>query len=864
MQKAQGVGVSGISPLVTQHTEIDSEITPKQVPSQSPRAQLREGAPNAFLPGSSSVTVENPGATRAEHSQMSTSQPVTVKSKMEQGIPDITVNDNNRSIFSTTSTTSQSGGSLPVIETGLVSNPKLEESLKTFNLGTVALHEGCVRFETDTLAECVPSHVCVKDGTLHMSEEFAKSLQCLAGTSPKKLFARLCEDIRVFTETSGKTEGAALKKFIRYEVYKEIPGHKQNLEEAKQNEKLAQNILEKYGIISPNKEDSAKQIRKAFSEEVRLHFEKNPLPKEYIEQFRKETRPKVEEEIRNRSHPPKVKLTYQDSLEIPKLINKKLEEDHMPLLYRGLHDKGSVQSQTMAALDDLEQRVQTYEKAVVVVAQELSGHCMCRCVYTAPIPALVRMDELFEPGNVNDRTEMGDRLKAKPLEATIHVFETTGRDTKKNECTSFQIAHPKGIGQEELAKVVEGYTGKGEVHLVAYDPATHVLANVQVPVMKEATQIAIELPSGVIPKNPQSAEKEALVPSQFGFVLSLGTGPEKMFPFPIEQEDAGTFRRTPNSQRVIEVSAPRKDALSATLQIKGGGVPAYGFDHNDPKGLTGGEYFDLVGDTQLSEFHDFASQFKLQSDITQLGNACATGASIGRPSSDDKVGRHGGLSFRVDCAGGLRFPDLVRAPEVRSSLKASALSSDLLEFATEIGVGADLRRAIDTAIGNYAAANLLGMVYEDSNLDNFTDLGARGSFPDAGTIRAAIQADFDHGNSTFFDTINRISSISLPTGATAAGLHRLAMASHLRSLGDPTNTGIPESLREAFMDAAAGLEDIKMSDNDAQKKIRELAWTLTGKTEGSNLAQDFFRQSPVAYAEHLAKTLTEVGLAKKV
>jgi hypothetical protein len=381
------------------------------------------------------------------------------------------------------------------------------------------------------------------------------------------------------------------------------------------------------------------------------------------------------------------------------------------------------------------------------------------------------------------------------------------------------------------------------VFYVPYDPAIQVLVHVQVPVMKEPTEIKVTLPEGIRP--------QAVTPNEDGSVtLKLGTGPAAMFPFPDTPEDAGTYRRSLNSQRVIEVGAPRPGAQRATLQIKGGGVPAYGFNHADLEGKSGGEYFDLKGDAQLSEFHGFAAKlFKLDSDICQLGNAYVQGAPTGLPSGDDKAGRYGGLSFRVDNAAGLRFPDLVEDLAARGNLSEETESHHLLEFAKETEVIKDtknmLATGIQTAIKNYAAANLLGMVYEDSNLHNLTDLGARGSFPDAGTIGAVDKTT----KTLFFETVDKIKDLCIP-GQDPRKLHRDALVEHLIVLAGAADT---DDLR-AISKAAGKVAELPLDDS-LKLKIFAFARTLAGNDPGANNAQEAYRKGPEAYKQYLAGVL---------
>ena len=381
------------------------------------------------------------------------------------------------------------------------------------------------------------------------------------------------------------------------------------------------------------------------------------------------------------------------------------------------------------------------------IALEVSKHSMCKTKYSEPSFALMRSDT---PQFVKDR------FRFVPIEESFHIREGRYPDkegvanvrhevmydcTAMSEAEAVDQARRKFEQQGQFFTDAEWTAKTGKLNMTPYNPAESKPVMMQVPVMAESLKLNIR-----------------------GTSYTLGDGAAGAG-IAITDEDAGVFSRSLNSQRVIEFGEFDADGNFCVLQLKGAGVPEYGF--NGPSdGWTGGEYLDVATETEAAALKDFAKQ---TSKVAHIAPDCLGQASVADPDhtaiyEGDGTSRVGAVTFRLDrSSGGMRLAN-VKPPateDPRAAMMAALRDgADPVKQAVKhvegktdaTGSKARLAAAMQTVTGgrtyddawrkeaghnivkSSAVANLLGMKYDDQNCVNLEDVGIAGEFFDTGGI----------------------------------------------------------------------------------------------------------------------------------
>jgi hypothetical protein len=345
-----------------------------------------------------------------------------------------------------------------------------------------------------------------------------------------------------------------------------------------------------------------------------------------------------------------------------------------------------------------------------LVKPEVEKNYMCPCLYSEPSPTLIRRDM---PGFVRDRLRAQDRGE------TVHIFEAKngysiafdprllGLDPAKRY-TIAQVAEKS----KEVRAFLERYQREGkkvkepQEELVPFDSEKFMIADVQVPVMAQAVSIRLR-PDGLP-----------------AFDLKIGKDPAEVG-VKMTDEPAGVFKRSLNSQRVIEIADWNEQGEKVVFQLKGSGVPAYGF-MSDPD-WSGGEYLALNIEKGAMLFRDFVAEVFGHTDVVPEMVGVAMVADPEVTTNEEKAGRFGAVSFRIDRALGVRLSNITYESVARNLSDREEVLAVTGSAGWRIALAAKMAR-------NMALANLFGLQYNDSGVTKLADVGLHGEFADTGGL----------------------------------------------------------------------------------------------------------------------------------
>lgn len=337
-----------------------------------------------------------------------------------------------------------------------------------------------------------------------------------------------------------------------------------------------------------------------------------------------------------------------------------------------------------------------------VIAPEIEKNYMARMRYSQPAPTLIRRDI---PEFVRARLRVEER------DVALHIFDTRSGvsvafdpnrldldPTAKHTLESIAAHSP------ELADFLKEYDLNSKtIDLAPFDSAKFMIANVQVPVMDDGITICVK------DKNNEPLS------------IKLGNSPEEVG-IKMTNEPAGVYKRSLNSQRVVEIADWKDDGTKVVFQLKGSGVPAYGFSE-DPN-WSGGEYLALNIERGAMAFYDFCREVFDRTDVVpeMLGVSMVTNPHVA--SNEESVGRLGAVSCRLDTSMGVRL----------SNVTHESVADDLIALLSLATDDTWKREMIDTLGRNMAITNLFGLQYNDSGVDRLVDIGLQGEFSDSGGL----------------------------------------------------------------------------------------------------------------------------------
>ncbi|HWQ12190.1 MAG TPA: hypothetical protein VNL77_05285 [Roseiflexaceae bacterium] len=356
------------------------------------------------------------------------------------------------------------------------------------------------------------------------------------------------------------------------------------------------------------------------------------------------------------------------------------------------------------------------------IEQEVAKHYMCRMRYTKPIPALV---DRATPGFIRDRLRFQDTGQP------IFLFETSNGVTIAYDSTKF-ASH--GAARDHFA---DRLPSDAKIEFTPFDPAKLMIATMQVPVMSEPVTLHLSLADHPALGGP--VERDVII----------GKYPEEMG-YQMTDEPAGVFRRSYNSQRVTEIQGLDDHGQPVAFQMKGAGVPAYGFDlanaGNASMGeFTGSEFFKLNAEMGSIGLRSFATSAFGNDRITPQTLGMVLAADRDHASSSGK--RNGAISFRADYSLGVRLENVLRAetetalvrirrvPQAGTEPDATVKAMrDKMGLRPE-DMDAHKRAMLNRMVRNLAITHLFGMQYDDSSMKDLSDVGLAGEFSDSGTLR---------------------------------------------------------------------------------------------------------------------------------
>ena len=301
------------------------------------------------------------------------------------------------------------------------------------------------------------------------------------------------------------------------------------------------------------------------------------------------------------------------------------------------------------------------------IAREVAKHAMCKTKFSEPTFAMMRSDtpeflrkrfriDALDKGNgifVREGSKSEDRAGSSTQEeaASPSRFEIMYDCTDPDSEDKAKAALRAHLGQAPRSETfsdeqwdvrwaelnVENHTTHtAQVNLTPYNPAHSFPCTMQVPIMANAVTIEVA-----------------------GRSYTMGESPDKLG-IAITDEDAGVFARSLNSQRVIEIGDYDDAGRFFVFQMKGAGVPEFGFNAKGAHGgaWTGGEYLDIATETEAATLKDFS---KLTSDVAHIAPDCLGQAAVASVQetqiyNGDYSKRQGAVTFRMDYAsGGMRL-----------------------------------------------------------------------------------------------------------------------------------------------------------------------------------------------------------------
>ncbi len=451
------------------------------------------------------------------------------------------------------------------------------------------------------------------------------------------------------------------------------------------------------------------------------------------------------------------------------------------------------------------------------IEREVEKHYMCRMRYTQPIPSFV---DKGTPGFIKER------LRIKATEQSIFLFETSNGVT-------IAYDNKKYSQLEARAQFLDSIPYGVKIEFTPFDAEKSMIATMQVPVMSEPVTLHLSLED-----YPELS-------------VTIGKHPEEMG-YQMTNEPAGVFRRSLNSQRVTEIQGLDDQNRLVAFQMKGAGVPAYGFDmanagNADMGTFTGSEFFKLNAEMGSIGLRSFAtSAFDIDRIAPQtLGMALV--ADKDHASSSGQ--RNGAISFRADYSLGVRLENVLSTTATPDD--AVTAMRDKVGLKTE-DMAARQKEMLNTMARNLAITHLFGMQYDDSSMKDLADVGLAGEFSDSGTLRNLDPNEpAPVGNTTFVSQGVR-NMLGAKANEEFPNLYAEEMVRLLNILADKTKND--DGLRRLIQRLTRDITD------PAYRLLflQELAASLGGSPASPTpIQQAFYTEGIQGYVNKLDETLQE-------
>ncbi|HEU5101850.1 MAG TPA: hypothetical protein VFU22_22670 [Roseiflexaceae bacterium] len=521
-----------------------------------------------------------------------------------------------------------------------------------------------------SLDKIIPdTFIRITESGVQVSGNFRAALQHMANIDPT---GQICNDLRIILAKMQRRKGLTaqeadvLQTFIDYQVFRQGE-HLRTKDEDDWTEKITQKVLEEHPDLPRQLFETLLELD-AIAELVLAEMRKN-------QQAFSATTEDMMLGIDAVLQAPTTKLS-------PELRGKGLSEEViLKVLRKRLKD---------------------------MIQPLIAQNYMCRCRYSEPAPTLLRRDT---PQFVLRRLRVQERTNV-----AVHIFQAKNGYSIAYDPRLLKLDPTKTYTVEQLAGVsptirefLASYkppdsSQKGRTfELATFDSAHFMLADVQVPVMDDAVEIAL----------PRAGKQP--------FRVKIGQRPEEVG-LKMTHEPAGVFKRSLNSQRVIEIADWDDQGNKVVLQLKGAGVPAYGFMRDQD--WSGGEYLALTIEKGAMLLRNFTRDVFQIDDVVpvMVGVALAAGSDVA--TNEEAAGRFGAVSFRIDPAMGVRLSNLLY------ETVAAQISRRLQVIPT-----ADWEQQIvRTLARNMALVNLFGLQYNDSGVQKLVDVGLHGEFADTGGL----------------------------------------------------------------------------------------------------------------------------------
>jgi len=646
-----------------------------------------------------------------------------------------------------------------------------------------------------------------RDGSPKMSENFKDALYHLATVSETNgQFERVMNDLEGF-KANDDGPFDALNMFIEYQVFKSGE-HLKTEDEDNWTQKISARIIDENPDLIQKMIPNNLANREKFASKILDDLGIAKISEDYIQNF------------------DNLKEHFSDYL-------KGIRRPLLPVL------------SSIAITDELVKAVIDQELAAIIMP-EVAKNYMCECRYSEPAPTLIRRDM---PAFVKDR------LRAKDRNEAVHIFQTKNGysiayDAKK---LGLNPAEKHSAGQiASKSKSVERFLGKYEepiglksepfYELVSFDSTQYMIADVQVPIMDDGVEISLNSPDG----KP--------------FTLKIGNSPEEVG-VKMTDEYAGAYKRSLNSQRVIEFAEISENGTQTVFQMKGSGVPAYGFSKDQD--WSGGEYLALTIEKGAMAFRDFVKEvFNIDDAVPEMVGV----SMVGEPSvatNEEAAGRFGAVSFRLDTAMGIRLSN-VTYESVSERMRAK----------TQTVVDTQWRSTMATILArNMAFANIFGLQYNDSGVTKLVDVGLQGQFADTGglwnldkapllnasALRAGISQHMSSEAANVFDT-EYVKSMfdALDKIGQAAGDPEQGQIANLRreSILNDDRLNVFDALRPAYKKKQYTDELREMQ----QKLLANFTLAMGGSDSGPTASQRAYASGGVkAFAKVLVSNLRGAG-----
>lgn len=666
-------------------------------------------------------------------------------------------------------------------------------------------------------ADNLDTFIRINDGYFLLSKNFKDALDHLAQISAEDgLFGHVMDDIVRLKENQpmDKADLEALRTFVEYQVFRTGDHLKTNDEDSWTNA-IADLIIAEHQNLSQRL--LSRKVAAAIAAEVL-----------------KEARDK-QNEIDNALADERGGARQQLHEAIYALITDPSEEIDPQIRQWGIA-KEMVTKAINGRIKDM-------------IKAQVAKNYMCRCFYSEPSPTLIRRDM---PRFVWDRLRVQDR------NVSVHIFETKNgysvaydpRRLGLDPAKRYTIEQIAGVSQK-VEEFLNAYqqpdeSVKGQMfELVPFDSQDFMIADVRVPVMADGVSIRFQ-PDGLS-----------------SFDLKIGKSPAELG-IKMTREPAGVFKRSLNSQRVIEIADWNDQGEKVVFQLKGSGVPAYGF-MSDPD-WSGGEYLALTIEKGAMIFRHFVRDLFGHTDVVPEMVGVAMIADPKVATNEEAAGRFGAVSFRIDRALGIRLSNITYESVAAEMGHREEVRSVTHADDWQLLMAGKLAR-------NMALANIFGLQYNDSGVTKLVDIGLHGEFADTGGL-------WNLDRPPKVTELALVAGISQRLGQDAVqefkNQYVIAMLNALETIGNAAGTQFAEpiaTLRSEFIILEGRIEKISAGDDKKWKKrqliellqeiqlsmLSNLAHAMGGSDQGPTIGQLAYAAGGIGqFAEVLVSRLTQV------